>query len=65
MAHHTALEVQKTGRSAVDRVRALYAYHSNSLGWGDVGYNFIIDKAGQIYEGKYGGRFVVGGRLLQ
>ncbi|MBP9773279.1 MAG: N-acetylmuramoyl-L-alanine amidase [Candidatus Peribacteraceae bacterium] len=61
IVHHTALEVQKTGRTAVDRVRALYAYHTNSLGWGDVGYNFVIDESGQIYEGKYGGRFVVGG----
>jgi hypothetical protein len=35
-------------------VRAIWNYHANTLGWGDVGYNYIIDPTGQIYEGRAG-----------
>lgn len=59
--HHTAQKVAGDTRSAVERMRAMYKYHANSLGWGDVGYHYIIDEAGTIYEGRYGGDKVVGG----
>ncbi len=42
-------------------VRAIYYYHAVTLGWGDVGYNFLVDWHGNIYEGRYGGLDVVGG----
>jgi uncharacterized lipoprotein YddW (UPF0748 family) len=42
-------------------VRAIYYYHAVTLGWGDVGYNYLVDWHGNIYEGRYGGRNVVGG----
>lgn len=61
VVHHTALAVGGDPRPAVERVRALYAYHANSRGWGDIGYNFVIDELGQIYEGRTGGPGVVGG----
>jgi flagellar hook assembly protein FlgD len=43
-------------------VRAIYAYHTKSLHWSDIGYNFLIDRFGTIYEGRYGGvsRGVIG-----
>jgi len=41
-------------------VRAIYQYHAISRGWGDVGYNFLIDRQGNIYEGRKGGDGVVG-----
>ncbi|HAI97938.1 TPA: hypothetical protein DCL30_00125 [Candidatus Peribacteria bacterium] len=59
--HHTALEVQGDERTPLERVRALYTYHASKMGWGDIGYNFIIDEEGKIYEGRAGGDFVVGG----
>lgn len=59
--HHTALMVTGDERSGVERMRALYAYHSNNRGWGDVGYHYVIDESGQIYEGRSGGDFVVAG----
>ena len=42
-------------------VRAIYYYHAVTKGWGDVGYNYLVDWKGNIYEGRYGGPEVVGG----
>ena len=36
-------------------VRGAYYYHTRSLHWSDIGYNFLIDRYGTIYEGRYGG----------
>ncbi len=61
VVHHTAQRVDTDERPAVERVRALYAYHANSRGWGDVGYHYLIDEKGEIYEGRAGGDYIVGG----
>ena len=47
-------------------VRGVYAYHTRSLHWSDVGYNFLVDRYGTIYEGRYGGvtRGVIGAQVL-
>jgi hypothetical protein len=36
-------------------MRAMYAYHTITRGWGDIGYNVVVDKFGRIFEGRYGG----------
>lgn len=59
--HHSALVIKDDPRPAVERVRALYKYHAVTNGWGDVGYNFLIDEEGRVYEGRLGGKYVVGG----
>jgi|GEM_PF-1594957 len=41
-------------------VRSVWNYHANVLWWGDVGYNYLIDPNGVIYEGRAGGDNVVG-----
>lgn len=41
-------------------VRSVWHYHANVLWWGDVGYNYIIDPEGTIYEGRAGGEDVIG-----
>ena len=43
-------------------VRAVQAYHVKANGWDDIGYNFLVDKYGKVFEGRYGGigRNVVG-----
>ncbi|HWQ13426.1 MAG TPA: N-acetylmuramoyl-L-alanine amidase [Roseiflexaceae bacterium] len=37
------------------RVRAIWSYHAITRGWGDIGYNYLIDPFGTIYEGRAGG----------
>lgn len=59
--HHTAGQVSNDPRPGVERMRALYAYHANSRGWGDIGYNYVVDEKGQIYQGRSGGMGVVAG----
>ena len=43
-------------------VRGIQRYHVLGNGWDDIGYNFLVDKYGQIFEGRFGGvdRNVVG-----
>ncbi|MFA6072062.1 MAG: N-acetylmuramoyl-L-alanine amidase, partial [Janthinobacterium sp.] len=41
-------------------VRAIYYFHAKSHNWGDIGYNYLIDNQGNIYEGRNGGDAVTG-----
>ena len=52
--HHTAGTNDYTRAEGPAQVRGLYAYYVNSLGYSDMGYNFLVDKYGQIYEGRTG-----------
>lgn len=61
VVHHSALIVKGDPRPAAERVRALYKYHAVSKGWGDIGYNFVVDEDGVVYEGRTGGEGVIGG----
>jgi len=56
--HHTATD--DGGVDPVAMVRAIYYYHALVREWGDIGYNFLIDSMGNIYEGRAGGAEVVG-----
>ncbi len=42
------------------RVRAIWSYHAITRQWGDIGYNYLIDPNGVIYEGRAGGDDAVG-----
>lgn len=41
-----------TEASAATKIRGIQAYHMDSNGWTDIAYNFIIDRFGNIYEGR-------------
>lgn len=56
--HHTVTTNNPQNPAAI--VRAILRYHAISRGWGDIGYNFLIDRQGNIYEGRKGGDGVVG-----
>ena len=59
VVHHTVTENDDPDPAAT--VRAIYYYHAVIRGWGDIGYNYLIDRFGNIYEGRSGGYDVVGG----
>jgi len=64
--HHTDSGNDYTAAEAPAIVRGVYAYHTKSLHWSDVGYNFLIDRYGTIYEGRFGGvtKGVIGAQVL-
>lgn len=61
--HHTAGSDGGTDPAAT--VRGVYYWHAIVLGWGDIGYNYLIDQQGNIYEGRYGGDGVVGAHVYR
>lgn len=50
--HHTATSNVYSDGAA--EVRAIYTYHVRTLGWGDIGYNILVDQYGKVYEGRHG-----------
>jgi hypothetical protein len=64
--HHTVNANAYSRKQVPSIIRGIYAYHTQSRGWSDVGYNFLVDRFGRIWEGRYGGirRPVVGAHTL-
>jgi len=72
--HHTATEIRDVDRNGkIDEhdyeaiVKGIYRWQALVFagGWGDIGYNFLIDPLGNIYEGKFGGEGVVAGHAVR
>lgn len=61
--HHTA--GSDGGTDPAPTVRGVYYWHAVVLGWGDIGYNYLIDQQGNIYEGRYGGDGVIAGHVYR
>ncbi len=55
VVHHTAGGQPATPAKSAAVVRAIQIYHVKSNGWNDIGYNFLVDPFGQIFEGRGGG----------
>ncbi|CAN5631750.1 hypothetical protein BH20ACT1_BH20ACT1_08930 [soil metagenome] len=53
IVHHTVTATDEANPPA--RMRAIHAFHVQGNGWNDIGYNFVVDQAGRIYEGRAGG----------
>ncbi|TPQ23155.1 peptidoglycan recognition protein family protein [Streptomyces sporangiiformans] len=51
--HHTVTANDDPDPAAT--VRAIYELHAITNDWGDIGYHFLIDAEGRIYEGRYSG----------
>lgn len=72
IVHHTASVIKDTSGNGIidgtdyrELARAIYSYHTYSQKWGDIGYQYIIDPEGAIYEGRIGGDGIVGGHAYR
>ncbi|MDN5766686.1 MAG: N-acetylmuramoyl-L-alanine amidase [Humibacillus sp.] len=54
VVHHTVNSNSYSSSQAASLMRGIYAYHTQSREWCDVGYNFLVDRFGRIYEGRRG-----------
>jgi uncharacterized protein with LGFP repeats len=64
--HHTATSNNYTCAQSASIVRGIELFHVRSRGWNDIGYNFLVDKCGTLFEGRKGGvdRPVLGAHTL-
>lgn len=64
--HHTVNSNAYSRSKADDLIRGIYAYHVEGRKYCDIAYNFLIDRFGRIYEGRYGGidQPVIGGHAM-
>jgi hypothetical protein len=58
IVHHTVSSNTSTNWAAV--VRAIWHFHTFTRAWGDIGYNYLVDMNGVLYEGHNGGDDVIG-----
>jgi hypothetical protein len=64
--HHTAGSNAYSCAESASLVRGIQRYHVLSNGWNDIGYNFLVDKCGRLFEGRRGGvdRAVLGAHTM-
>lgn len=64
--HHTVNSNDYEPEDVPALLRGIYRYHTKSLGWSDIGYNFLVDRFGGIWQGRAGGsgRPVLGAHTL-
>jgi hypothetical protein len=53
--HHTVDSNTYAQADVPAMLRAIQAFHMDANGWDDIGYNFLVDRFGGIWEGRAGG----------
>ncbi|WP_332643189.1 N-acetylmuramoyl-L-alanine amidase [Aeromicrobium sp.] len=53
--HHTAGTNSYSKSQSASIVKGIQKFHQSGRGWCDIAYNFLVDKYGQIFEGRFGG----------
>ena len=53
--HHTVSANDYAPEESASIVLGIAKYHQNHNKWNDLGYNFVLDRYGQIFEGRAGG----------
>lgn len=53
--HHTVTANAYSPEESHAAIRGIYHFHTHTSGFCDIGYNFIVDRYGQVFEGRYGG----------
>ncbi len=64
--HHTATGNRYSRSDVPGIIRGMYRYHTKTLGWFDLAYNFLVDRFGRAWVGRSGGprRLVRGAHTL-
>ncbi len=53
--HHTVNSNAYAAADVPGLIRGMYRYHTQNLGWSDLGYNFVVDRFGRTWIGRAGG----------
>jgi N-acetylmuramoyl-L-alanine amidase-like protein len=53
--HHTVNSNAYGPSQSAGMIRAICLFHKYGNGWADIGYNFVVDRYGQIFEARAGG----------
>ncbi len=53
--HHTENPDGYSAAAVPGMLRSIYEFHRHVHGWNDIGYNFVIDRFGRIFEARAGG----------
>jgi hypothetical protein len=64
IVHHTVGTNSYSASQSASIVNGIYYYHAVTLGWGDIGYNFLVDKYGQVFEGRAGSAEASAGKMV-